>query len=248
TKIDDTPAVDANLVCQDSFANDVTGHSSKRLVDFVCTLFKRFAFARKRFKHFLVISIRSVLTFLLITDRVDFGESFTSKLFHCVKRVLFEWHEQWNFDWFIGRTISQVGLCFTQDPDKWLGGFETGSDNFFGRGGDVLVVDEFPCVVGGFGLDHHDGDVVVSDSAGNNHVEHSVFQLGVLRESDPLSVTLFISDQGDPYCTDWPGKIHAGQGGRHRGGVDCHAVVHFIWPDRGDGHYDLNLVADPVGK
>src|SRR5699024_10686315 len=117
----------------------------------------------------------------------------------------------------------------------------------FGRGLGTALVDQFPGVVGGFGLDHHDGDIVTGDTAGNHHVEHGVLQLGVAREGNPLRAVAVVN-QGHAYATDRTGERQTGELGGHGGGVDGDHVVELIRVDGHDGDDYLDLVAQALNE
>ena len=111
----------------------------------------------------------------------------------------------------------------------------------------ALFLDEVPGVVRGFRFHHHDGDVVAADLAGNHHVEHGVFQFGVLREGNPLRA-LAVVDQGDADAADGTVEGQPGQLRGHGGGVDGHDVVQHVGVDRQNRDNNLNFVAQALDE
>ncbi len=93
-------------------------------------------------------------------------------------------------------------------------------------------LDEVPGHLGGFGLDHHDRDVLVAvlvgdETTGDGEVEHSVSQLAELGERDPL-----VADQGEADAGDRTVERQARDLGGCAGRVDRERVVELVGSDR----------------
>ena len=135
----------------------------------------------------------------------------------------------------------ELGLA--QGLDVRLGGLQALGDDGLG-GGHGPGVDELPGVLGGAGLDHHDGDVAgLQDAAGHHHLEGGALLLGVAGEGHPVPV-----DEGQAGTGHGPGEGQAGDLGGHRGGVDGQDVVVVVGVDGQDGLNDLDLVAQALDE
>ena len=137
---------------------------------------------------------------------------------------------------FLARSISQLLLRGTQRGDERLGRLKAFGHNAFG-GRTGATVDQVDDIVGGFGLDHHDRDVIASLAAGHDHVEHGAFELLDGGERNPLAV-----DQRDPHAADGTGERQPGNLGRRRCGVDGQHVVQILGIQAQDRDHDLDLV------
>jgi hypothetical protein len=184
---------------------------------------------------------------LLVRDLEDSRQLLAGSSFDSGVDVVLVVQEDGELDGRLGSAGGEVGLGVAQCLDERLGSLEALGDNLFGGGGGALFLDEVPGVVGGFGFDHHDGDVITGDAAGNDHVEHGVFQLRVLGESNPLG-SVFVGDQGNADAADGAGERQAGELGGHGGGVDGHHVVELVRVDGQDGDHDLDLVAQALDE
>ena len=103
---------------------------------------------------------------------------------------------------------------------------------------------ELDDVLGGLGLDHHDGHVIVFEhTAGDDHVEHGALELLDGRECDPGAV-----DQRDAHRADGSGERKARELGGRRRGVDCHHVVQIVGIQAHHRDDDLDLVAQAVDE
>ena len=141
----------------------------------------------------------------------------------------------------LGGLGGELGLRLDELLDEGLGGVEaTGHDLLGRRLGAAL--DEGDGVLGGLGLDHHDGDVTgLGDATGDDHVEDGRLELRVARERDPLAL-----DERHADAADGAGERQAGELGRQRRGVDRQHVVGHVGVERHDGDDDLDLVAQAL--
>ena len=241
-------AVDTDLLGEDALANHVLGQGSECYGDLVGALFEFLTFAGESFHElFLQLSCRC-FAFLLASDGVHLCQAVCCECLNCCVDVLTVAAEEGQFQGGLACASHQVSLRLAQCCDEGLSCFQALCDNLFGGGSLAVFLDELPGVVGCFCLNHHDGDVFGTVSLGddttcNSHVEHSVFQLGVLGEADPLAV-----DQCHAHATDGAVERRTGQGGRCGRSVDCEGVVDFVRLVGQDGHNDLNLVADALGE
>src|SRR5699024_5123749 len=110
TNVRQATSVDTHLVGQNTLANDVTGYGAISFDDLVLTICEWFAFACKCFDDFLMVFIGSGFAFLFVTNREDFGQTFTGIIFYCVKSILLVCHEQWDFNRFFLCALCKVGL------------------------------------------------------------------------------------------------------------------------------------------
>ena len=132
--------------------------------------------------------------------------------------------------------VGQLLLGGAQRGDERLGGLEALGDDGFGRSTGAAG-DELDDVVGGLGLDHHDGDVVTGLAARDDHVEYGSFELLDGRERHPLAV-----DQRDAHAADGAGERQSGDLRGRRRGVDRQHVVQILGIQAQDGDDDLDLV------
>ena len=139
--------------------------------------------------------------------------------------------------------LGDLELGLAQGLDVGLGGLQALGDDGLG-GGHGPGVDELPGVLGGAGLDHHDGDVAgLQDAAGHHHLEGGALLLGVTGEGHPVPV-----NEGQAGTGHGPGEGQAGDLGGHRGGVDGQDVVVVVGVDGQDGLNDLDLVAQALDE
>ena len=188
-----------------------------------------------------------VVALLLCGDLVDLGQLGGGLGLDSCVGVFFVIAEDRELDGRLGGASCQVCLCLAQCLDERLCSLKALGNNLFGRGGGALFLDEGPGVVGSFGFNHHDGNVVASDAAGYDHVEDGVFQLAVLREGNPLG-TVSVVNQGNANATDRAGERQTGKLGRHRGCVDGNHVVELVRVDCQDGDNDLYFVAQALDE
>ena len=143
----------------------------------------------------------------------------------------------------LGSLGGQLGLGLAEHLDELLRGLETLGDDLLRGGGLALVLHEVPGGLGGLGLDHHDGDVVTDDPAGDDHVEGRALDVGEVREGDPLAV-----DERDADAADRAGEGQTRDLRGERRGVDRQDVVLVVGVDRQDRDDDLDLVAQTLDE
>src|SRR5690606_9700552 len=247
TDVSQTAAVDADLLGQDALAHDVLGDSTEGLGDLAGTLGEGRAFGGELSDDLVLEFACSVVALLLVSDGVDLCQAGRSSSFNGGVGIFFVIAEDWELNGFLGSACSQVSLGLAQNLDEWLGSLKAFSHNLFGWSLGAAFLDQFPSVVGSFSFHHHDGNVVASDAAGNNHVEDSILQLGVLRESNPLRAVSVVN-QCNANAADWAGEWQARKLGGHRRSVDRYDVVQLIWLDGQNGDNNLNLVAQALDE
>ena len=81
----------------------------------------------------------------------------------------------------------ELGLRLAQRADDGFGRFHARGHFGFSRLG-AAGLDDGVRVFGGLGLDHHDGDVVAHDAAGDRHGERRPLELAPPRKGNPLPV------------------------------------------------------------
>ena len=224
------------------------GQGGECHVDLVVALFEFLALAGQSLLEVFLQLGCGGFALLLAGDGVHLDQAVCGEFLHGCVHVLAVAAEEGQLKSGLAGAGGQVSLGLAQGGDEGLSGFQTLGDDLFGGGGLAVFLDELPGVVGGLSLDHHDGDVfgtvsLGDDTTGNSHVEHGVFQLGVLGEADPLAV-----NQCHAHATDGAVERRTGQGGRCGCSVDCEGVVDFVRLVGQDGHNDLNLVADALGE
>ena len=240
--VGDAAAVDAEVVGQDALADKLLGQRPERRADL---LLPARVLLGQPLEHLDLDLVGAVVAFGLAGDgqrlRQRVGGHRRDRVVHVVAVIGED-------GVFAGRLRGPVGqrlLCFTQHPDERLGGLQAFGHNGF-RGRLCATRDEFDDVLGGLGLDHHDGYVVlvVSDhTARDHHVENGLLELLNGRERHPGAV-----DQRDAHCADGSGERKAGQLGGRRCGVDGHHVVQIVGIQAHHRDHNLDLVAQAVDE
>jgi hypothetical protein len=148
---------------------------------------------------------------------------------------------------FLRRLVGELLLGTNEFHDERLRGLESLRDDVF-VGLDAAGLNEVPRVFGRFGLNHHDGDVVLAilardNATGNDDVEDGERHLVDGGECNPGAV-----DEDHTNTGDGTREREARDLGRRAGSVDREGVVELTRCDREDSDDDLNLVAKTVDE
>ena len=193
-------AVDADAVLEDALADGLLGHRANGRRDLLLAALElRVECSVGRSLDL----VETVLALLLVGDLQRGGQVRLGCCSHGGEDVVLVVEEARELPGLLGGLARELDLRLAQRLEERLRRLEAlGHDRLGGRLG--ALGDQGEGVVGGLGLDHHDGDVVASDAAGNDHVEHRALLLGVLGERDPLAV-----DERDAHAGDGAGERQA---------------------------------------
>ena len=237
TNVGESSSVDANLVAKHTVAHRCLGDGSKCRGEF---LFPAFEVRGQFGDHGGLDVVQTRFPRSLLHDDQRVTHVGDGEALHGLVSVVFELQEDRVVRDGLRRRIGQLLLRVTQCANEGLRSFQSGADDLL-RGSLRAPGNEVDRLVGGFGLDHHDGDVVPGYPTGHDHVEHCGFELLVRREADPLTV-----DQGDAHTADGPAERQPRQlRGRGRP-IDSDDVVEVIGVERHDRDDNLNLVTQAL--
>ena len=208
--VGDAATIDPEVVGQNTLAHKLFGQRAERGADFLLTAFVGVGEPRENLGLELV---GALVALRLAADGQRLRQLVGGYRGHRVEDVVLVFREQRVLGGLLAGSVVQLLLRGAQRGDERLGGFQTlGHDALGGRA--RAARDELDHVVGGFGLDHHDRDVIGRLAARDDHVEHGVLELLDGRERDPLAV-----DERDAHTADGP------ENGRPEIWVDADAAL-----------------------
>ena len=244
--VGDAAPVDTEVVGQDALSDKLFGQRTERSADF---LLPAGVLLGQSLEHLGLDLVGAVVALVLTRDGQRLGQLVGGHRGHRVVHVVAVIGEDGVVAGRLGRAIGQLLLRGTQRRDERLGGLEAfGHNGFRGRLGTAR--DQFDDVLGGLGLDHHDGHVIVFEhAAGDHHVEHGPLELLDGREGDPGSARIFsIRDQRDAHRADGSGERKACKLGGRRCRVDGHHVVQIVGIQAHHRDDNLDLVTQTIDK
>ena len=200
------------------------------------------------FGLYLVLElVVGLLTVDLVGDLVHATEFFECDTRNGVVHVIRVIREHGVVLDFLRRLVSELLLGTNEFHDERLRGLESLRDDVF-VGLDATGLNEVPRTFGRFGLNHHDGDVVLAilardHATGYDDVEDGERHLVDGGECNPGAV-----DENHANTGDGSREREARDLGRGAGGVDREGVVELTRCDREHGDDDLNLVAEAVDE
>ncbi|PQM47189.1 hypothetical protein C1Y40_02623 [Mycobacterium talmoniae] len=238
--VGDAAPVDAEVVGQDALAHQLFGQRPERGGDF---LLPAGVGVGEPLEHLGPDLVGAVVALGLAGDGQRLGQLVGGHRGHRVVHVVGVVGEHRVVGGGFGGGLGEFLLRLAQLGDERLGGLQPFGDHGLRRRLRAAV-DELDDVLGGLGLDHHDGHVaVLEDPAGHHHVKHRPLELLDGRERHPGAV-----DQGHPHPADRAGERQASQLGGRRRGVDRQHVVEVVGVQAHHGHHDLDLVAQAVDE
>ena len=241
TDVGDATTVDAEVVGQDALAHKLFRQRPERGTDLLLPAGELLG---QPLEHLGLDLVGAVVALVLARDGQSLGQLVGRHRGDRVVHVVAVVGEDGVLAGRLGGTIGQLLLRRAQRRDERLGGLEAFGDNGFRRRLRATG-DQLDDVLGGLGLDHHDGHVIVFEhTARDDHVEDGALELLDGREGDPGSPCICsIRDQRDAHRADGPGERQARQLGGRRCGVDGHHVVQIVGIQAHHGDDDLDLVA-----
>ena len=216
TNVRDATAVDADLLLEDALTHDLLRDRAQGGGEFLLATFELLG---ELIDDVGLDCIEAGFAIRLRDDLHRFGDGVLGQLLDGVVGIGLVLEEQRELSGFLRSLRGQFHLRFAQDADELLRGIEALGHDLFGRRRSAAL-HEFDGVLGGFGFDHHDGDVVTDDATCDDHVEDGVLELLVRRERNPLA-----ADECNAHTTDRAGERQTGELRRHRGRIDRDDVV-----------------------
>ncbi len=239
TDVLEPTTVDADLLGEDALAHDLLRQRVESRRDLLLTALEALSELVEELSEEL---FARGFALLLVGDLEVLGLLRLGEVLDGLEDVVLVVAEDGELDGRLRGEVGELLLGAAEFGDEGLCGLEPLGHDLFG-GGLGPGLDEVEGLVGGLGLDHHDGDVVTDHATGDDHVEDGVVEPREVRERDPLAV-----DEGDADTADGAGERQTRELGRHRGGVDGQGVVDVVGVDRHHGDDDLDLVAQALDE